>query len=277
MASSVPRAADEGRHRPGPGPWWIEWWELVFWTQDSSLAGSVRLTLVPGARRAWYWADLVGVERPLVAARDDEVEMPRGGGLEVRAEGLWSTLTCETPLEHWSVGLEAFAVALDDPDEALGQARGDRLPMGLDLEWEADAGARDTAPLGLQAGGNRYEQPALVHGEVLIGSERVALECPGWRVRGWGQADWTSPWSWTASRLHRAPGPSPGQGAVVEAVGRAPVEVRDPGLETRDPGPAVLGRLERSLCRVGRPDGDGEPGWSESYRPAGRVSPDRPR
>ena len=56
----MPQPAEEGRQRSGPGPWWIEWWELVFWAQDSSLAGSVRLTLVPGAQRAWYWADLVG-------------------------------------------------------------------------------------------------------------------------------------------------------------------------------------------------------------------------
>ena len=36
-------------------------------------------------------------------------------GLEVRADGLWGELMCETPLEHWSYGLEAFGVALDDP------------------------------------------------------------------------------------------------------------------------------------------------------------------
>ena len=48
-----------------------------------------------------------------VVVRDHEVPLPRQG-LEVRAEGLWCELWCETPLEHWTYGLEAFAVQLDD-------------------------------------------------------------------------------------------------------------------------------------------------------------------
>ena len=271
----MPEALDEHRHRPGPHPWWTEWWELVFWAGDASLAGSVRLTLVPDAGRAWYWADVVGTGRPLVSARDDEVELPRSRALEVRAEGLWSALTCETPLEHWSVGLEAFAVALDDPDEALAGARGDRVALGFDLEWEAAGEARDTAPVGLGAGGRRYEQAAAVHGDVLVGTERVQLDCPGWRARGWGPADWSSPWRWTVARV----GPDgqalslvgPRADATVEELERAPVAVREPGG-------SVLGRLERSLCRVVAGAGAEGFGWSESYRPAaGSVSPDDAR
>jgi hypothetical protein len=274
----VPEAADEHRHRPGPGLWWMEWWELVFWTRDASLAGSVRLTLVPGAGRAWYWADVVGAGRPLVAAREDEVELPRGSGLEVRAEGLWSALTCETPLEHWSVGLEAFALAFDDPDEATAGARGDRVPLGLDLEWEADGAAMDSAPLGLRAGGRRYEQPAVVQGDVLIGTERLEVDGPGWRVRGWGQAEWWAPWRWTAARVGPGTGrvlseAEQGDGAgeaveagTTEALERAPVEVGGPGA-------SALGRLERSLCRVREAAGPEGMGWAESYRPAAGVSP----
>ena len=53
----------------------------------------------------------------LVAVRDHEVPLPRTG-LEVRADGLWGELVCETPLEHWSIGLEAFGLGYDDPADA---------------------------------------------------------------------------------------------------------------------------------------------------------------
>ncbi len=54
----------------------------------------------------------------------------------VRAEGLWAELLCETPGEHWSFGLEAFGVRFDDEAEAATSDRGERIPVGFDLEWE---------------------------------------------------------------------------------------------------------------------------------------------
>ena len=67
-----------------------------------------------------------------VVVRDHEVPLPRQG-LEVRAEGLWSELWCEAPLDHWTCGLEAFAVRLDDPDDArtgeIGDGRAFVLPV----------------------------------------------------------------------------------------------------------------------------------------------------
>ena len=62
-----------------------------------------------------------------------EGDLPAPSGDAIRAPGLWLSLTCETPGEHWSVGLEAFALAVDDPDDE----RGDLVALGLDVEWEA--------------------------------------------------------------------------------------------------------------------------------------------
>lgn len=87
-----------------------------------------------------------------LVVRDDEAPAPVDG--TIRSHGLWLTVTCETPGEHWSVALEAFALAVDDPDDD----RGDLLPLGLDVEWEA---------------------PDLVHGELLIGDEVLALDTRG--------------------------------------------------------------------------------------------------
>ena len=39
-----------------------------------------------------------------------------------------------------TLGCEAFAVGVDDPAEVYGDLRGDRVPFGLDLEWETDGG-----------------------------------------------------------------------------------------------------------------------------------------
>jgi len=189
-------AADEGRHASEKDVLWNESWYFDFATADGSLGGYVRLGLYPNQRTAWYWAYLVGDGRPLVAVRDHEVAIPKGRTLEVRAEGLWAQLVCETALEHWSLGLEAFGVALDDPADAYRGERGDRTALGLDLEWEA------VGPAQMSAGLPRYEQACEVHGEVLVGDERLAVDGWGERDHSWGPRDWwVMPWCWTAGHL----------------------------------------------------------------------------
>jgi hypothetical protein len=129
--------------------------------------------------------------------RDDDVAPPNGSTPEIRAEGLWSALECETPLEHWTVGLEAFAVALDDPDEALRGERGDRVGIGFDLEWEAAAAPEPTP--------NGFSQLCVVHGEVLVGrNEHLDITARGWRARSWGRVALPSPPAHGAARF-RAP------------------------------------------------------------------------
>jgi hypothetical protein len=136
--------------------------------------------------RATFWAVLVGADRPYLLVRDDEVTPPSGATPEIRAEGLWSALECETPLEHWTVGLEAFAVALDDPEEAWHGERGDRVGLGFDLEWEAAA-----AP---EPGGDAFSQICTVHGGLLVGrAEQLDITARGWRHRSWGAIDLPQP------------------------------------------------------------------------------------
>ena len=110
----------------------------------------------------------------LVVVRDHEVPLPRRSSpdLEVRAEALWAELVCETPGEHWGIGLEAFGVVLDDPWDALRGELGTRVPVGLDLEWETSR--RRTA-----RGGVREHQFGRVHGEILVGPERIPFDATG--------------------------------------------------------------------------------------------------
>ena len=127
---------------------------LDFADEDASLGGYV---LLDGPLFA---AGVMGMGHyPLVALRDPEV--PRRNQLDVRAEGLWVSITEETPGEHWSVGMEAFAVGYDDPARAAIDELGDRVPLGFDLEWERD------------------EQRWMVYGDVLVGADRFEIAYPG--------------------------------------------------------------------------------------------------
>lgn len=182
--------ADERRHPAGPEKLWGESFSFDFARPDGT-GGFLRLGLYPNLKQAWWWTYLVLPDR-LVAVRDHEVALPRSG-LEVRAEGLWTDLICETPLEHWSIGLEAFGVALDDPVDSLRGEWGERLPVGLDVEWEAlgppGAPEESAGPRASGAGGG-YAQPGRVEGDVLVGTERIAFEGWGWRSHRWGLCDW---------------------------------------------------------------------------------------
>ncbi len=187
-------AEDERRHNPGPEQLWGESWYFDFSAPDGSLGGYVRLGLYPNLGVAWYWAALVGRGRRLVMVRDHELQPPRGRDLEVRGDGIWSAVNCETPLDHWSIGLEAFAVALDDPFEAYRSERGDRIGLGFDLEWEATASAAGLRP-------GWYGQPCRVSGEILVADEQLAFDGTGYRSHRWGVDDW-----WGGGSHYRASG-----------------------------------------------------------------------
>ena len=92
--------------------------------------------------------------------------------MEIRASGLWADAIEEEPGQRWTIGLEAFALAVDHPDDVVGR----RVPLGFDLEWER------TGP---DADGRT---PAQVHGEVLVEDDELG---PGRRglVAAWGPGE----------------------------------------------------------------------------------------
>ncbi len=171
---------DEGRHQPG-GVEWQERWTFESWHPDATFGAMAAITLLPASRHAWYWAAVVRESRPLLTLVDTDLRMP-STSLALRGEGLWADHVCETPLEHWTVANEAFSVALDDPDEALGAQRGVLVPLGFDLEWEAAAD-----PVELSDG---YAIDATVSGEILIADENLNVDLTGrWRHQ-WGPLHW---------------------------------------------------------------------------------------
>ncbi len=196
----LPDPADEGRHEPDADRYWNESWYFDFVTRDGAVAGYVRAGLYPNLGSLWYWAYLVRPEadRSLVAVIDHDVAIPpAGGSLELRSEGLWADHIVETPLDHLTVGLEAFGVALDGPEEAYGGLRGERTALGFDLEWETDRALTFAYPMT-----TRYEISCMVRGEVLVGDERLEIDAVGQRDHSWGVRDWwTFGWCWIAGWL----------------------------------------------------------------------------
>ena len=87
---------------------------------------------------------------------------PSSGRWEFRTSGLWAEVFDES--EHWSYGLEAFALEIDDPAELLGRGYGKRVALG----WELDLIDRPT--------GSRLEG-LLLHGrdehEISLPAELV--------------------------------------------------------------------------------------------------------
>ena len=164
--------ADEAAH---PGAL-REQWEL---TIAGALPGVVRLTLGPGP--AAFLVDLAAPGGRLVVA-DEEVPVPRSD-LDLRADGLWTSLCCETPFEHWTFGLEAFGLRLDEPPPAgvrWSELVGERLAVGYDLEWEATGAP---APLPDGAG---YRVAGRVVGEVQTVNDLWSVDAG---------ADWEHWWT----------------------------------------------------------------------------------
>jgi hypothetical protein len=302
----TPDPDDEGRHAPDSPALWNESYYLDWFTEDGSLGGYLRIGFNPNLGTVWYWACLVGEDRPLVTVIEHDVALPASATtLELRHEGLWADHAVEAPLEHLSANLEAFAVALDDPADVYGDAHGERVPFGFELDWYTDRAAYQWPPVT-----PRYEIPCRVQGRVLVGREEIEVDGWGQRDHSWGAARdwWSMGWSWSAGRLedgtrfHGAGGFFPGDDWGV-AYALAPgstefVEGDRVGVETDlgrqglperarltycgldlevDPvafAPVLLvapdgraSRFPRALCRFRAADGRGGVGWVEWNQP----------
>lgn len=291
--------SDEERHTPAevdawPASSWSESWYFDFATPDG-VGGYVHLALYPAQSRAWYWACFVRPGSGPVVVRDHDLAPPRGRLLEIRGDGIWAECVCETPLDHWSLGLEAFGVRLDDPFDAWRGELGERLAVGHDLSWEASGPARNGGHD--RCGGRGYAQAGRVRGEVLLARERIAIDGTGQRSHWWGPSDWrTGGWQWNGvctedggalSVTAPADGPACGvrwlpDGSTVDitsaevagdrltvdgltfevdVVGAAPL-----AFERSDADPASSGRLWRALCRFRSAQTIGT-GWSARVVP----------
>lgn len=194
----------------------LAWWWGEGPAGGSLLGGVVRLATGGGRSAAFECGLLPGGGRTVLLA-DHAVPTPAGGGMELRASGLWAEAVVEEPGEHLSVGLEAFAVAVDDPDDAWQGGpdhlfHGERLPVGLDLGAERVA---EPVVLGRSTGATAV--PCRVVGEVLVADEVHDVDGWGWWVVG------PAPGTHALARDGDGGWVDSGVSDAVEVVGRVPV------------------------------------------------------
>lgn len=259
-ASPIPGTDDRRQKVPDyASSGWADVFELDFFAPDASFGGFVTMGLYPRSKRGWFWAVVVGDDRPLVIVVDDELPLPPAPNLEVRSSGIWTDLIPQVPLEHFTVGLEAFGVGIDDPEEVFKSLRGDRTPMGFDMEWETDGDGWPLLPSG-------FELPCRAHGEILLGHEEFDFDGLGTRRRWWGDdARRSAPGMWLSGWWDDGTPLVGGPCELLERRSAEVFEITHPGDESTSltatvrsvaplpilrPGHETLGQRWRMLCRV---------------------------
>jgi len=176
------------------------------------LAGVLRVVVRPESQSTWFLATVCRHGGDPVVVLDYDLPLVTHA-FEFRAPGIWTDIVCEAEAERWTIGLEAFGIAVDPDEVVTPESVGDRLPIGFDLDVETTS-AVDTD-------GDGIVHDVAVAGEVLVGNDAFEIDATGVRRRRWdGQPPSPSLTS-----------PTPG----IDAVGH--VAVRWPGL----PSPEVRG------------------------------------
>lgn len=163
-----------------PHPGLVDEWVFAVWQPRGDLGIVSGHRLLGG--RSWYWCALVEADRPLLHLAEWQVAVRAHDPFIVKAPEMWAEHQADAPMEQWSIGNEAYFVALDDPADALDRAYGTPTALAMDLEWYAV-----DAPTAIEDG---YEQAGVVHGEIerLHQPNLQLVEAPAHRWRRWGQA-----------------------------------------------------------------------------------------
>lgn len=167
------RPTDDLVHRDATAEEWV----FAAWKPDQSL-GVITGHRLMGAT-AWYWSAVVRSDGPLLHITDWTVAT-RDDPYIIKAPGLWAENHCVAQMDQWSVENETFAVALDDPAEALGNGHGVPTAVAMDIEWYGTA-----PPVQIE---NGYEHDGVVHGTIQIaGTAAIEMaEIPARRWHRWG-------------------------------------------------------------------------------------------
>jgi len=141
---------------------------------DGSHAGWVRLDVRRAAASVRFLAVVSRAGEDPVVVIDHHLPLP-APRFELRAPGVWVELCCEVPLEHWTVGLEAFGLVVPTGEVVTPDSRGERTPLGLDLDLDTV-----TTPVAAPGG---FTVDVRVHGEVRVADRILDLDGRGQRRR----------------------------------------------------------------------------------------------
>lgn len=149
----------------------VEWVD-----RRAGVAGVLRVAVRPSVGATWFLAVVHERGQEPVVVLDFELPLV-SNAFEFRAPGIWTDLVCETPVEQWTVGVEAFGIAVDPSETLTPGSFGDRTPVGLDIDVEAA-----TAPDEDDGG---FVHDITVRGEVLVGANAYDVDATGVRRRRW--------------------------------------------------------------------------------------------
>ncbi|MEQ8842480.1 MAG: hypothetical protein RIB98_15965 [Acidimicrobiales bacterium] len=244
-------AESDDRDRPADAD--IDVIDVEFVATDLSLAGLLRIDIRRPARATRFLASILRPGLEPVTVLDYDLPLATGA-FEFRSSGVWVELCCEAPLDHWTVGLEAFGLALPEKEVVTPSSFGDRVPIGLDLDLDTIAAPEGDA--------RAFSIEVDVHGEVLVADQSYELAATGTRRRNrngnrrthpqlqrWGQTPVP-----TGQEMQR--GSDPGVPTLGELTVAWPVEDGQPS-----PG---LANIERRGWV-----GGSRPGWFEHDTPSG--------
>jgi hypothetical protein len=179
----------ERRHQPSDGGRWSEHHRLCAVDADGSLAVALQIAIrferTGSSPTADFNCVVFGLEALPVVVTADDIPVP-ADRWEFRTSGLWVDNVCETPFRHWSYGLEAFGLAIDEPDELLGRGYGDRVPVGWEIEFEGDPANAVTGDSAQPGGGGHDHQIGRFHGVLLGAAGELAVDGPAKRSHRWG-------------------------------------------------------------------------------------------
>jgi len=165
-------AADPGQ----PHPHLDDTIDIEWVDQRQGVAGLLRVSVRPSVGATWFLAVVHEQDAEPVVVLDFELPLV-SNAFEFRAPGIWTDFVCEEPVEQWTVGLEAFGVAVDPASTITPASFGDRTPVGLDVDVEAA-----TAPDEHDDG---FAHDITLRGEVLVGSSEYEVDAVGVRRRRW--------------------------------------------------------------------------------------------
>jgi hypothetical protein len=216
MTDWAPTARDERRHVRGPSEWWGESWGFEFGDGLSEVGMFVRFVIHPNRNTCWFWAAVVNGADPVVLCRDLSVPMPaQPSVLEIRSSALWSHAICETPFDHWTVAMEAYAVSLDDPNDAYTGEFGDRVGLAFDLEWEDSEKPTADATKSEVRG---YAAEGKVTGVLQLDDLTIDVTASGCRDHVWGDL----PPEWFADRMNHITEGDPWIGWLIDDIASFP-------------------------------------------------------
>jgi len=186
-------ASDEQPHEPSTNPAWKEANFAAVVDKDLSFYYEVGET--PSRGSADAFCGIVLADGSLVfIKRRDEIPAER---LDAGSSVDGFVVSCEEPLQHWTVAYDGDARRYAHPGDLLA-GQGGYVPCRVAVRLDLQALAEPVLLVGGMTPGI-YEQSVLVTGDVVVDGETYPVATAAYRNHTWGARTWTAEKRWLAA------------------------------------------------------------------------------